>query len=122
MPELRCSNNKLAIQRSRGTTDRARRYCKYMYCTNLNINVLEDEFHVAMLCPLYEQLRGQLLTRCTVPPHRDMFLKLMTDSDVNTVTNIGCFVYNMFNMHKAFNVHLQYDYIYHNILYILSHM
>ena len=56
--------------RLRGTTDRARRYCKY--CTHLNINVVEDEFHVVMICPLYAQLRGQSLTRYTVPPTPDI--------------------------------------------------
>ena len=69
--------------------------------------MFEDEFNVIMICPLYAQLRGQLLTRYTAPPTPDMFMKLMTDSDVNTIhNNLGCFMYNMFKMHEAFNVHV----------------
>ena len=47
-------------------------YCRAMH----NITVHENEFHVAMICPLYHQIRGQLFRECM---HAQFFVSMQCD-------------------------------------------
>ena len=51
---------KLAIERLRGTVDREFRFCKY--CVNNGQNVIEDEYHLLTVCPLYNVVRNVYLS------------------------------------------------------------
>ena len=52
LARFRCVNHKLAIEQGRILCiDRQFRFCKY--CLNLGINLIEDEHHVLLICPLF---------------------------------------------------------------------
>ncbi len=100
--KLRTSNHRLAIERLRYIgVEYQQRLCKY--CMNIGINVTESEFHFVMVCPLYAQLREQLIGDLIVPSTQHRFIQLMKNTDEQIMKKLGCFIYNRLNIHKGFN-------------------
>jgi len=100
LSKLRCSNHRLAIERLRGTIERKYRYCKY--CLNLNIDVIEDEYHFVMICPLYENIRQLYLSRFCIIRSPEMFIRLMSSKSEIVLNNLSKFVFTAFNIHTNF--------------------
>ena len=60
LAKFRVSNNDLEIERGRHTSlEVHQRLCKL--CLSVNVNCIEDEFHVLMACPFYQDLRNVYL-------------------------------------------------------------
>ena len=79
MTRLRCSCHTLSVERLRGVTERENRFCKY--CLNNNINVVENEYHFLLICPLYAHLRQMFLSSYVDHPNMLMFNHLMSNKD-----------------------------------------
>ena len=59
---FRCVNHKLAFEQGRILrSDRQVRFCKY--CLNLGKNLIEDEHHVLLICPLFIDIRQRYIAR-----------------------------------------------------------
>lgn len=65
LSRLRCSALSLAIEEGR-YNNTGRHYRKCIFC---NLNAIESEYHFVLVCPLYKELRSQLLPRyyCSRP-------------------------------------------------------
>jgi len=59
MAIFRCKNLRLSIEISPDTWLRIERIC--MCCVNKGIRVIEDEYHLIFICPLYKHLRSTFL-------------------------------------------------------------
>ena len=62
--KFRISNHQLAIKTGRHHQNyipREERICRF-YLINNNINIVEDEYHFIIVCPLYQHYRNQYLT------------------------------------------------------------
>ena len=63
------------------------------YCLLNEIQVLEDEYHFVMICPLYNELRPQYFPDLTLND-RTTFIHILSCSDVIITRNLSLFVYN----------------------------
>ncbi len=100
LSKLRCSNHRLAIEKQRGTIERRLRYCKY--CVNINIEVIEDEYHFVMICPLYENIRQVYLSKFCTLRSPEKFIRLMSSKSDIVLNNLSKFVFIAFKIHNAF--------------------
>ena len=67
LTRIRCSAHKLMIEEGRyRNIDRNQRVC-----TKCNMNVIENEFHFVLVCPIYRQLRNECLPRYNIGPKLD---------------------------------------------------
>jgi hypothetical protein len=92
LTKFRCSSHKLAIERLRGKTIRENRFCKY--CLNLNLHIVEDEFHFLLVCPLYQNLRDQYISSYIQNISLHTFVYLMCFSKSDKIIKLACFVYH----------------------------
>ena len=99
LARLRCSSHKLAVERLRGIIPRNERICRY--CLLNEINVLEDEYHFVMICPLYNELRLQYFPDLTLND-RTTFIHILSSNDVIITQNLSLFVYHAFNIYSVF--------------------
>ena len=93
--KIRIGSNDLEIDRGRKARPTPipadQRYCRH--CKD----AVEDEVHFITICPLYKDLRAELLCKCKYNAQsggqgRHMFVKLMTSSDVPTNMYIGRYI------------------------------
>ena len=88
LANFRCSGHNLMIEKGRHLNiDREFRYCPY--CLRNNINCIEDEYHMFLVCPLYSDLRQECfkaswLNRAISLP---VFYTLMSDSNSSSILN-----------------------------------
>ena len=59
LAKFRCTNHKLSIERFNGALLRCERIC--MFSVNNGIRVIEGEYHLISICPLYQHLRSTFL-------------------------------------------------------------
>ena len=93
LAKLRCSSHNLAIEdgRYRNIERRQRK------CTFCNINVIEDEYHFVLVCPLYRELRKALLPHFYYTwPTITKFKLLMKTTKPRTIKKLAKFVYLAF--------------------------
>ena len=90
LSRLRCSAHKLMIEegRYRGV-ERNERVCPL--CT---MNVVEDEYHFRLVCPMYRELRKKYLPSFYCRwPSKNKFIKLLNDNQVSVLKKLAKFVY-----------------------------
>ena len=73
------------------------RLCKL--CLTLNMNYVEDEYHVIMQCPFYDELRAIYLN-VNEPKNLHTFISIMSVENDDLV-RLACFIYNMFKVRKS---------------------
>ena len=101
LARLRTGSNSLAVNRLRGQVPRELRYCKY--CLNLDIHVVEDRYHMVMVCPLFRDLRLHYLEPTivgTVNTHT--FVALLSSSDFSVIKCLSSFTYHAMKLHEGF--------------------
>ena len=93
------SNHDLEIEKGRHkniTTDE--RLCKL--CITNNNYFKEDEFHVLLQCPFYQELRMIYLSIEHLPVNLFTYVNIMSSKDSNELTKLGLFIANMFKLRK----------------------
>ena len=85
MTKLRLSGHKLEIETGRySNTAPEDRLCTY--CKLMGHNVVEDEIHFLVRCPMYADIREELLTSAIIKDNtmsdKDKFIQLMTVGDL----------------------------------------
>ena len=99
-----CVNHKLAIEQGRILRiDRQVRFCKY--CLNLGINLIEDEHHVLLICPLFNDIRQRYIAKHFRHfwPSDISFVNMMSNKSEIAIRDLAVFIYHMFNIHGNFN-------------------
>ena len=99
LSKFRCSNHKLAIERLRGTVDREFRFCKY--CVNNGQNVIEDEYHLLAVCPLYNVVRNVYLSN-HLHQNNVAFNNVMSSQNEDLLRKLARFTYHALKIHKIF--------------------
>ena len=74
------------------------RLCKL--CSTLNISCIEDEYHVLINCPFYEELRNVYLNFEHKPRNLYTFTLIMSSTG-NDLIHLGCYITNMFKLRKV---------------------
>ena len=100
LSKFRCSNHKLAIERLRGTVDQEFRFCKY--CVNNGQNVIEDEYHLLAVCPLYNVVRNVYLSN-HLHQNNVSFNNEMSSQNEDLLRKLASFIYHALKIHKIFN-------------------
>ena len=63
-------------------------------CPLCTMNVMEDEYHFLLVCPMYSELRKTYLPRFYCRwPSQNKFIKLLNDEQVSVLLKIAKFVY-----------------------------
>ncbi len=98
LTSIRISAHNLEIERGRMSqpqpTPVGERCCKH--CRNSQSNKIEDEVHFISECPLYRQLRTEMLRSCPDwyrdLSHQDLFCTLFTSTNNDILNQLGIFV------------------------------
>ena len=104
LARFRCANHKLAIERGRVLRqERNTRICKY--CINRGIYIVEDEFHVLLVCKLFHEIRVKFIYTHFrhVVPSEILFIQIMSNKKQPIIEDLAAFTYNMFKIHDDFN-------------------
>ena len=104
LSRFRCGNHKLAIERDRYLNfDRSDRLCQY--CKNRGVNVIENEVHFLLVCPMLENLRKTYLTNCiNSRTEIDTFIPLLSSKKPEYIKNLAAFLYHAFKQHREINM------------------
>lgn len=97
LSNFRCSGHGLMIEVGRHqNVDRNQRFCKF--CLNRNIQVIEDELHFLLHCPLYCNLRNMyFLQRWKVQPCcLQTFVNIMSDNSTEAILSLSKYLYYSF--------------------------
>ena len=70
------------------------RFC--VFCLKRGLNHIEDEFHVLLICPLYEELRTKYLSQVSFG-NISMFIKILSTKNVSRITELACYLFHYFN-------------------------
>ena len=103
LAKFSCSSHKLAIESQRGIiVNREDRICRY--CLSLNgVNVIEDEYHVLFICPLYSHIRRQYLhASYYAHPNMHSFYKLMTCKNTQIIKRLAHYIHVALLIHQQF--------------------
>ena len=95
---LRCSSHQLMIEKGRYTgLDRDQRFC------HLCKFEIEDEYHFVLICPLYKELREQLIPdKYFEHPCRHRFNMLMSTENETVLKNLAAYIYRSYLLRKEF--------------------
>jgi len=64
-------------------------------------NIVGDEFHFALVCPLYSDYRSKYIPdKYYSVPNRNRFNILIASKNEATVKNLAAFLYNSFQLRK----------------------
>ena len=92
--KFRISNNNLEIETGRHENLEVNgRLCKL--CASVNMLNVEDEYHVLMVCPFYQDLRNVYIEN-QLPCNIHSFISIMSTNDESRLIKLGCFINNMF--------------------------
>ena len=100
LSKFRCSNHNLEVERGRRTNiPHNLRYC--LFCLEKGLSHIEDELHVLLSCPLYEDLRNRYL------PNRRQnttngFVSLLSSRNVTRINELACYIFHCFNKRSAY--------------------
>ena len=99
LSNFRCSCHKLMIEKGRHLNiERDYRFCPY--CLSRNVYIVEDEFHMLLICPLYDELRRE----CFAPQWLNtfesvnLFNAIMSSDQERHILALASF------LHKAFSL------------------
>ena len=93
LARFRCVNHKLAIERGRVLRqERNTRICKY--CINrgkVSIYIVEDEFHVLLVCKLFYEIRVIFIYThfCHVVPSEILFIQIISSKKKTIIKDLG---------------------------------
>lgn len=90
LTRFRCSAHSLEIEegRYRNIERNAR------ICTKCNMQAIENEYHFLMVCPLYREIRREILPRYyCVWPTQQKFINLMISSQKSILKRTAKFIY-----------------------------
>ena len=98
LSKFRCADHKFNIEtRRRKGIDRAERHCEL--CLNHDKLFVEDEFHVCLICPAYNDLSSKYLsTKYTDCPTLRNFYSLMGNQDINVQSNLATYLFHLFKL------------------------
>ena len=105
LAKLRCSSHNLLIETGRHAgIAQCLRCC--IYCQQEGLNYLEDEYHVVLICGLYESLRRKYIPSYFVTyPCKEKFIQLMQIENEAVLKNVMLFVYHIFlTRHRYLNM------------------
>jgi len=95
--KFRIGHHELEIERGRHRNVPVNeRYCKL--CQSEKILCVEDEYHVLLKCPSYDDLRSIYLELNNSPINMNTFIEIMSSTDPHVVVNLASFVSNMFKL------------------------
>ena len=72
------------------------RFCKL--CLTLNASHIEDEYHVLLKCPFYDDLRKIYLSFNNDPLNLHTFINIMYTQNQEEIVQLACFVSSMFKL------------------------
>ena len=99
LAKFRIGNHDLEIERGRHRNVPVNeRYCKL--CQSHDQLYIEDEYHVLLKCPFYNDLRSIYLEVENTPVNMHTFIQLMSSTNSKIVTNLAGYVANMFKLRK----------------------
>ena len=98
LSRFRTGSNSLAVNKLRGRLPREQRTCPY--CLALNIEVLEDEYHVLMVCPLYHNVRQRYIAPLITTISVYTFTLLMSSHDLSTLKLLSSYLYHCMKIHN----------------------
>ena len=93
LSRLRCFSHMLGLHIEAGRHKNmltADRLC--VFCEELDIIVLEDEYHFLMLCPAYTDLRSNYLFIQNTSYSN--FIEILTETDENKINKLASFIYH----------------------------
>ena len=98
LSRLRCSAHSLAIEE--GRYKNIERHCRK--CKFCNLNAIESEYHFLLVCPLYKELRSQLLPRYYFSwPTLTKLRLLLQNTQTGIVKRLAKFVYLAFEKRES---------------------
>ena len=104
LAKLRTSNHKLAIETGRHCKPIVpveQRLCTF--CKSKCIEILEDEFHFVLFCPLYQQHRIELIPeKFRLYPTEDKFVDLLSSKNQAVQYNLSLYVHRSFKVREEF--------------------
>ena len=80
--------------------DRPVQFCKY--CLNLGIDLIEDEHHVLLICPLFNDIRQIYIAKHFWPSDISFVNRMSNNSEI-AIRDLAVLIYHMFNIHANFN-------------------
>ena len=92
------------IERQRGLTTRVDRICKF--CLNdENINVVEDECHFLLHCPLYSDIRSTYLNDFlhNIVIGTNTFKSIIYYDDAEKLSKLSAYISHAFALHSRYN-------------------
>ena len=92
LAKIRCVSHKLEIEKGRHKhVPRSERLC--MSC---NLRVIEDEYHVILICPKYLDLRILfILPKYYTQPSLERFCQLMNNKNTDVICKLAAFVHHV---------------------------
>ena len=97
LAKFRVGNHDLEIEKGRYVKVPVdERFCKL--CLTLNENHIEDEYHVLLKCPFYEDLRKIYLCFNNDPLNLHTFINIMYTQNQEEIVQLACFVSSMFKL------------------------
>ena len=98
LSRFRCSSHNLMIEEGKiRKLERNQRLC-----THCNMNVVENEFHFLLVCPLYRQLRCEYLPRYYCRwPSLTKFRLIMGSKQNSIISKLAAFIYKAMEKRKG---------------------
>ena len=97
LAKFRVGNHDLEIEKGRYVKVPVdERFCKL--CLTLNENHIQDEYHVLLKCPFYEDLRKIYLCFNNDPLNLHTFINIMYTQNQEEIVQLACFVSSMFKL------------------------
>ena len=98
LAKFRISSHELAIEKGRHNNVAVdQRFCQL--CISNNNYFIEDEYHVLLKCPFYQELRTVYLNMyIDLPVNLYTFTKIMSSKDNNELSRLALYIANMFKL------------------------
>ena len=101
LAKFRVGSHDLEIERGRYAKVPANeRFCKL--CLTLNENRIEDEYHVLLKCPFYEDFRKIYLCFNNDPLNLHTFVNIMCTQSQEEIVQLACFISSMFKLRYCY--------------------
>ena len=101
LAKFRVGSHDLEIERGRYAKVPANeRFCNL--CLTLNENHIEDEYHVLLKCPFYEDFRKIYLCFNNDPLNFHTFVNIMCTQSQEEIVQLACFISSMFKLRYCY--------------------
>ena len=101
LAKLRCSCHPLEVERGRHNGIlMENRLCQF--CEQDGLNVIEDEYHFLLCCPMYSELREVTIGRqISNRPDFQSFISLMSSQDVSVIKKLATYIFHANNLRTS---------------------